>query len=168
MPEDDHREDPFLTLLVNGRTTRVPESPDRPLLAVLRHDLGLTGTKYGCGEGQCGSCTVLLDRVPARSCQVPLSEVGGREVRTVEGLARGGRLSPVQRAFAETGAFQCGYCTPGMVVLTSALLATNPSPTREEVVAALDGNLCRCCGYVRILRAVDRAAELVRNGEAPL
>jgi len=151
-------------LHVNGEVTNVPSSPDRPLLAVLRNELALTGTKYGCGEGECGSCTVLVDGVPVRSCQTSLGEVSGREVITVEGLASGGRLTPVQRAFAELTAFQCGYCTPGMVVRVTALLRTNRSPSRDEIAGALEGNICRCGGYLRILAAVERAAELARAG----
>jgi aerobic-type carbon monoxide dehydrogenase small subunit (CoxS/CutS family) len=151
-----------LRLRVNGKTERVRRAPDRPLLFALRNDLGLKGTKYGCGEGQCGACTVLVDGSPVHSCQVHVSEVVGKDVTTIEGLADGRRLSPVQRAFAEMGAFQCGYCTPGMIVRATALLATNRSPTRDEIASALEGNLCRCCGYVRILRAVERAADLAR------
>jgi nicotinate dehydrogenase subunit A len=152
-------------LRVNGRTHPVPAGPDRPLLAVLREELGLTGTKYGCGEGECGSCTVLLGGEAAKSCQVRLSEVGAREVTTVEGLAKDGQLTAVQRAFVEQGAFQCGYCTPGMVVRVTALLRANRSPSRTEIGRALEGNLCRCNGYAGILRAVERAVELASRGE---
>jgi aerobic-type carbon monoxide dehydrogenase small subunit (CoxS/CutS family) len=148
---------------VNGGLHEVAGDPTRPLLLVLRADLGLTGTKYGCGEGQCGSCTVLLDGVPTRSCQVSLAEVGAREVTTVEGLARDGVLTPVQRAFVELGAFQCGFCTPGMVVRATALLAETPHPTEATIRAALEPNICRCGGYARIVRAVERAAELKRG-----
>jgi aerobic-type carbon monoxide dehydrogenase small subunit (CoxS/CutS family) len=149
-----------LTLRVNGEARMVPRRPDRPLLGVLRDELGLTGTKYGCGEGECGSCTVLVDGEPARACQLPLGEAAGKDVTTIEGLAVGGRLTPLQRAFLEEGAFQCGYCTPGMIVRATALLRSRPTPSRDEIVEALDGNLCRCCGYLRILRAVERAARL--------
>jgi nicotinate dehydrogenase subunit A len=158
--------EPLLRIRVNGGERSTPLEPDRSLLAVLRNDLGLTGAKYGCGEGECGACTVLLDGAPVRACQVPIGEVGDREVVTVEGLAPEGRLSNVQRAFVEVGAFQCGFCTPGMVVRTTALLRENPNPGPDDVVAALDRNLCRCGGYAAILRAVARAAELEsRNGE---
>jgi aerobic-type carbon monoxide dehydrogenase small subunit (CoxS/CutS family) len=151
--------DPTLSLRVNGRAEALPVLPERSLLAALRHDLGLTGTKYGCGEGECGACTVLLDGVAVRACQVPLSEAGGREVVTIEGLAGpSGELSPVQRAFAEVGAFQCGFCTPGMIVAATALLSRDPAPSRDEIESALDGNVCRCGGYLRILAAIDRAA----------
>lgn len=149
---------------VNGSVRSARRDPDRSLLAFLRNDLGLTGTKYGCGEGECGACTVLLDGDPVRACQVRIGEVGERAVTTVEGLAKDGVLNPVQRAFAEIGAFQCGFCTPGMVVSATALLRTNRSPSRVEIRKALEGNLCRCCGYTRILRAVERASELAVEG----
>jgi aerobic carbon-monoxide dehydrogenase small subunit len=126
-------------------------------LLALRDDLGLTGAKLGCGEGECGACTVLLDGRPVRSCQVPVHEAAGREVVTVEGLAPSGELTDVQRAFVEVGAFQCGYCTPGFIIRVTALLAEDPDPSEAAVRAALQGNICRCGGYSRILRAVDRA-----------
>jgi nicotinate dehydrogenase subunit A len=152
-----------IRLKVNGVVHRVRQDPDRPLLAVLRNELGLTGAKYGCGEGECGACTVLLDGAPVRSCQVRVATVGGREVQTVEGLASDGTLSPVQQAFLEAGAFQCGFCTPGMVVGATALLRENPSPTRAQVCVALEGHVCRCGGYARIVAAVQRAAERARK-----
>jgi aerobic-type carbon monoxide dehydrogenase small subunit (CoxS/CutS family) len=157
-----------LRLKVNGSVRSFRGNPDRSLLEVLRDDLGLTGTKYGCGEGQCGSCSVLLEGSSIRSCQVRIGEVGNREITTIEGLANGGVLSPVQSAFAELGAFQCGFCIPGMIVSVTALLRSNPSPSESEIRSALEGNLCRCCGYARILRAVGRASEQVRNGEGRL
>ena len=147
-------------LTVNGRSLHVPRQPSRTLLEVLRLELELTGAKRGCGEGECGACTVLLSGEPVRACQVKLHDVGEREVVTVEGLARDGGLTPVQRAFAEMGAFQCGYCTPGMVVTATALLRRTPHPSDAEVRTAMDGNICRCCGYPRILRAIARAVEL--------
>lgn len=153
--------EPTIPLRVNGRSEVLPAFPERSLLAALRQDLGLTGSKYGCGEGECGACTVLLDGAAVRSCQVPVSEVGDREVLTIEGLGGpSGALSPLQRAFAEVGAFQCGFCTPGMIVAATALLAREPAPSRDEIESALEGNVCRCGGYLRILRAVERAAEL--------
>jgi aerobic-type carbon monoxide dehydrogenase small subunit (CoxS/CutS family) len=156
-----------IPLLVNGRPESLPALPDRSLLAALRHDLGLTGTKYGCGEGECGACTVLLDGVEVRACQVPVSEAGGREVVTIEGLAGpAGELSPVQRAFAEVGAFQCGFCTPGMIVGATALLSRVPTPSRDEIESALEGHVCRCGGYLRILKAIERATAL-RAQEPP-
>lgn len=152
--------EPELAISVNGERRSLRREPDRSLLYALREDLGLTGAKYGCGEGECGSCTVLLDDRAVKSCQVRLSEVGPRAVTTAEGLSEKGRLSPVQQAFVETGAFQCGYCTPGMVVRVTALLRANPTPTPDEVRDALEGNICRCGGYAAILRAAARAMEL--------
>ena len=144
---------------LNGRPQRVSSDPRRTLLDVLREDLQLTGTKYGCGEGQCRACTVLLDGNPVRSCQTEISEVEGRNVETIEGLAQNGKLHPVQEAFIQEGAMQCGYCVPGMILATVALLKRNPSPNRTQIVEALNGNLCRCCGYVNVLKAVERAAQ---------
>ena len=156
-----------IEIRVNGESRSVPANPDRSLLAVLREDLALTGTKYGCGEGECGSCTILLNGEPYKACQVRIGEVGRRAVTTIEGLASSGRLSPVQQAFLEIGAFQCGYCTPGMIVRATALLRSNPTPSRMEVRQALEGNVCRCCGYAGILRAVDRAIELSQASGEP-
>jgi nicotinate dehydrogenase subunit A len=151
--------EPTLLLRVNGHREALAVLPERSLLVALRHDLGLTGTKYGCGEGECGACTVLLDGIAARACQIPLAEAAGREVVTIEGLAGpSGELSPVQRAFAEVGAFQCGFCTPGMIVAATALLSRTPVPSRDEIESALEGNLCRCGGYLRIRTAIERAA----------
>jgi len=146
-------------LTVNGEPRVISAAAERSLLSVVRGELGLTGAKYGCGEGECGSCTLLLAGHPVRSCQVKLGEVGTREVTTVEGLAREGCLTVVQRAFLEAGAFQCGFCTPGFIVGVTALLRENPSPTPTEVREALDGHLCRCGGYLAILSAVDLAAK---------
>jgi aerobic-type carbon monoxide dehydrogenase small subunit (CoxS/CutS family) len=153
---------PRVRFTLNGAPADLDPRGERNLLEVLRIDLGLTGTKYGCGEGECGACTVLLDGDAVRACQVEARSVAGREVVTVEGLAPAGRLSPVQKAFADLGAFQCGFCTPGMVVATTALLRKDPAPSEAQVREALDGNLCRCCGYARILQAVARASELTR------
>jgi len=147
-----------LSLTVNGKTRRVEAPPEESLLSVLRDRLELTGTKYGCGEGQCGACTVLLDGRPARSCRTEVSEAVGRKITTIEGLSPEGRLHPVQAAFLETEAFQCGYCTPGMIVSAAGLLAANPNPDREAIVRHLTGNVCRCGTYPRILTAVQRAA----------
>ncbi|MGA8543401.1 MAG: (2Fe-2S)-binding protein [Thermoplasmata archaeon] len=153
--------EPTIPLRVNGRTETLPVLPERSLLVALRSDLGLTGTKYGCGEGECGACTVLLDGIAVQACQIPLSVAGGREVVTIEGLAGpSGELSPIQRAFAEVGAFQCGFCTPGMIVGATALLRREPTPSRDEIDSALEGNVCRCGGYLRICKAIERAAEL--------
>ena len=147
-----------IRLSVNGKARSVDTEPERPLLEVLREDLGLTGTKYGCGEGQCGSCTVLLDGKPTVSCVTTVRAAEGRKIVTIEGLAEGGTLHPVQQAFLDEGAVQCGYCTPGMVLQTVALLQTHPKPTDAQIVDGLNGNLCRCSDYHRIMAAVRRAA----------
>lgn len=151
-----------LRFTLNGAPVQVSTGGEGSLLALLRIELGLTGTKYGCGEGECGACTVLLDGRGVRSCQVEARSAAGRAVVTVEGLARGGSLNPAQRAFLELGAYQCGFCTPGMVVATTALLEREPDPSEAQVREALEGNLCRCCGYARILQAVRRASEIAR------
>lgn len=143
---------------VNGRVVTVTTDPQRLLLDVLREDLGLTGTKYGCGEGRCGACTVLIDGKRVQSCQTPVRQVEGKTILTIEGVASGDTLHPVQEAFLAEGAFQCGYCTPGMVLSTVALLKEKPQPTDEDIISSLDGHICRCCGYPKILSAVRRAA----------
>jgi len=143
---------------VNGTPRSVTTDPQRRLLDVLREELRLTGTKYGCGEGQCGACTVHLDGEPARSCLLPVTAADGKSVTTIEGLAAGESLHPVQEAFLEEGALQCGYCTSGMILAAAALLRETPDPTDEQIVAALNGHLCRCNGYVKIVQAVRRAA----------
>ena len=143
---------------VNGKARSVDTEPERPLLEVLREDLGLTGTKYGCGEGQCGACTVLLDKKATLSCVTPVRAVQGRKIVTIEGLAEGGKLHRVQQAFLDEGAMQCGYCTPGMVLRTVALLESYPRPTEAQIVEGLNGHLCRCNGHHRIVAAVHRAA----------
>lgn len=145
-------------LKVNGEVHPVDADPDTPLLWVLRDSLDLTGTKYGCGEGVCGSCTVLLDGEAVRSCILSVSDVVDREVTTIEGLAAGEELHPVQQAFIDEAAFQCGYCTPGMILSSVALLNENPKPSAEEVAEGLEGNLCRCGTYPRIVQAVRLAA----------
>lgn len=149
---------------VNGTATSVTTDPQRRLLDVLREDLQLTGTKYGCGEGQCGACTVDLDGEPARSCLLPVTAADGKSVTTIEGLARGDDLHPVQEAFLEEGALQCGYCTSGMVVAAAALLRSAPDPTDEQIVGAMNGHLCRCNGYLKIVKAVHRAASTMKAG----
>ena len=151
--------DASVTLTVNGRRVTVTTDPQRPLLEVLREDLGLTGTKYGCGEGVCGACTVLIDGKRAQSCHTPVAEAAGKAIITIEGLAFGDSLHPVQEAFLAEGALQCGYCTPGMILATVALLKENPKPTEAQIRHWMDGNLCRCCGYPKIVQAVRRAAE---------
>src|SRR5262245_15916328 len=145
-------------LNVNGRAQRVEADPPHDLLGVLRGDLGLTGTKYGCGEGQCGACTVLLDGRPVRSCSTPVSTAVGKRLTTIEGIAPEGRLHAVQQAFLDEGAMQCGYCIPGMIMSSVALLERTPRPTREQIVEAMNGNVCRCGTYARILAALERAA----------
>jgi aerobic carbon-monoxide dehydrogenase small subunit len=143
---------------VNGRPTTITTDPQRPLLDVLREDLQVTGTKYGCGEGRCGACTVLVDGERVRSCTTPVSQVEGKSVTTIEGLVAGGTLNAVQEAFLAEWAFQCGYCTPGMILSAVALLKQKPAPTEAEVIDWMDGHLCRCGGYPRIIRAIRRAA----------
>ncbi len=161
----DSRPDPGQTVRfkVNGEERSVTTEPDRPLLDVLREDLQLTGTKYGCGEGQCGACAVYVDGEPARSCILPVGSVAGKSITTIEGLARGDALHPVQQAFLDEGAMQCGYCMSGMVLAAAALLRHKPDPTDEEIVAGMNGHLCRCNGYVKIVRAVRRAAVAMRS-----
>ncbi len=144
-------------LRVNGMARTVPGDGDRTLLSVLRDDMKLTGAHYGCGEGQCGACTVLLDGKAVRSCITPLASVGNRSVETVEGLEKDGKLHPVQQAFLDADALQCGYCTPGMIMSAVGLLRKSPSPGVPEIEHALQGNVCRCGTYRRILRAVKSA-----------
>jgi carbon-monoxide dehydrogenase small subunit len=147
-----------MKLLVNGETVEVAVAAQTTLLELLREDLRLTGTKHGCELGECGACAVLLDGKPVLSCLVLALECDGAEVVTVEGLARDARLHPLQEAFADCGATQCGYCTPGFLVTAKALLDETPQATRGEIVAALSGNLCRCTGYIQIFEAVEQAA----------
>jgi aerobic-type carbon monoxide dehydrogenase small subunit (CoxS/CutS family) len=146
-----------IRLTVNGEQREVRTVPERPMLDVLREDLKLTGTKYGCGEGQCRVCTVLLDGKPVSSCLTPVGKAGGKTIVTIEGLAANGSLHPVQQAFLEKDAMQCGYCVPGMILTTVSLLEQNPHPSDEQIVEFLNGNLCRCCGYPNILSAVRQA-----------
>jgi aerobic-type carbon monoxide dehydrogenase small subunit (CoxS/CutS family) len=153
---------PF-TLLVNGAEHRLDVPSDRPLLFVLRDDLDLTGTKYGCGEGQCGACTVLLDDKPIRSCRTPVSLAAGKKIITIEGLEHEGHLHRVQEAFLSTEAFQCGYCTSGMILSAVALLESNPKPTEQEILRRMEGNVCRCGTYPRIVAAIQQASQ---NGGA--
>ncbi len=148
---------------VNGTRRSLAVDPQRRLLEVLREDLQLTGTKYGCGEGQCGACLVLVDGAPSRSCLLPATAVGGKSVTTIEGLARGDTLHPVQEAFLAEGALQCGYCTSGMILQAVALVRDKPNPTDEEIVAGMNGHLCRCNGYLKIVKAVRRAASGTRD-----
>jgi aerobic-type carbon monoxide dehydrogenase small subunit (CoxS/CutS family) len=149
---------------VNGKRHAVHYRPETPLLYVLRDELGFTGTKYGCGEGQCGSCTVLVAGQPRRSCQIAVSAVAGKPVTTIEGLEKDGRLHPVQQAFIDAGAFQCAYCTPGMIMSSVGLLQANPNPSPEEVTQFLQGNVCRCGTHPRIAEAVRQAAKTMQEG----
>jgi aerobic-type carbon monoxide dehydrogenase small subunit (CoxS/CutS family) len=149
-----------ITIRVNGQEHRLTGDGSRTLLNVLRNDLGLTGTKHGCGQGQCGACTVLLDDEPVRACTLPVAAVAGRSVTTIEGLAQpDGTLHPVQQAFLEVQAFQCGYCTPGQILGAVGLLRRNANPSEEQIREAMAAHLCRCATYARILRAVLLAAE---------
>ena len=148
----------LLSLRVNGEAREVWAPVHKTLLEVLREEMGLTGTKHGCELGECGTCTVLVDGVPVLSCLTLPVECQDREILTVEGMAEDGRLHPLQQAFAELGAAQCGYCTPGILLTSQALLAETPKPTRDEIKEALAGNLCRCTGYTKILDAVELAA----------
>jgi aerobic-type carbon monoxide dehydrogenase small subunit (CoxS/CutS family) len=148
-----------IALMVNGSQHSVKTDPERPLLDVLREDLQLTGAKFGCGERQCGACTVLLDGKPAYSCSTRISAVGDRKIETIEGLSDGEKLHPVQDAFLAEGALQCGYCTPGMIVTAVALLRDKPHATGEEIRTAMNRNICRCGTYTRIMRAVERASQ---------
>jgi aerobic-type carbon monoxide dehydrogenase small subunit (CoxS/CutS family) len=147
-------------LHVNGLPVEINADAERSLLSVLRDDLDLTGAKYGCGEGECGACTVLLDGAPVRSCRTRVGSVGTRQIITIEGLAKDGKLHPLQESFLEKGAMQCGYCTCGMILAGVALLRKNPNPSRDEIVRAMEGNICRCGTYPRIIAAITNAAKL--------
>ncbi len=151
-------------LQVNGTRRRVDVDAARSLLSVLRDELDLTGAKYGCGEGQCGACTVLIDGVPRRSCITQVGLLAGKRITTIEGLENKGRMHPLQQAFLEVGAMQCGYCTPGMILSGVALLNKNRNPSEAEIKTALEGNICRCGTYPRIVRAVQQAARALRGG----
>jgi carbon-monoxide dehydrogenase small subunit len=154
------------TLTVNGVEKTITTDPERPLLDVLREDFHLTGTKYGCGEGHCGACTVLMDGKRILSCSTPVTMADMRVITTIEGLAQGDSLHPVQEAFLAEGAMQCGYCTSGMILTAVALLERNPHPTDEEIVTEMNGNICRCNGYVKILNAVRRAARNMQRASS--
>jgi aerobic-type carbon monoxide dehydrogenase small subunit (CoxS/CutS family) len=149
---------------LNGRPTSLTVDSDRMLLWVLRTELGLTGTKYGCGEALCGACTVLIDGEAVRSCNVPMKSVAGSDVVTIEGLASNGKLHPLQEAFIEHDALQCGFCTAGMILSAYSLLMKNPQPTRDEIIDHLDDNLCRCGAHTRILQAIETASRTMKGG----
>ena len=153
-------------LVVNGARRRVRADTDQSLLSVLRDELDLTGAKYGCGEGQCGACTVLVDGRPLRSCITRAASVAGKAVTTIEGIEENGRLHPVQEAFLAVDAMQCGYCTPGMIVEAVSLLREKPDPSDEEISRAMEGHVCRCCTYPRIVRALRQAAQALKGKRA--
>src|SRR5262245_54770265 len=148
-----------LELIINGTRRQIDADAERTLLSVLRDGFDLTGAKFGCGEGQCGACTVLVDDLPTRSCRTAAASVAGKNIITIEGLEQNGRLHPVQQAFLDTDAMQCGYCTPGMIMGAVALLKKNPKPTDAEIVRGMNGHICRCGTYVRIVQAVRDAAK---------
>ena len=150
-------------LHVNGQDLRMDAEGERSLLSVLRDDLDLTGSKYGCGEGQCGACTILLNGTPRRSCQLSVRDAEGKSILTIEGFEQNGQLHPVQQAFLDQGAFQCAYCTSGMIVSSVALLQKNPNPTEPEIAQALQGNICRCGTHPRIIAAVQQAAKAIHG-----
>lgn len=152
-----------IKLEINGKTHRVSVDPEVPLLYVLRENLDLTGTKYGCGEGQCGACTVMIDGVARRSCLTPAGSVAGKRITTIEGLAPNNELHPLQQAFWDADAFQCSYCTSGMIVAAAAFLKTNPNPSEAQIAHALNGNVCRCGTHPRIIAAVQKAAKAMRE-----
>lgn len=149
----------IINFKLNGAPTKLDVEGDRMLLWVLRTDLGLTGTKFGCGESLCGACTVVVGKEPVRSCQLPVKEVRGKEVTTIEGLARSGTLHPLQKAFIDHGALQCGFCTPGMIMNAYALLLKNPRPTREQILQGMEQNLCRCAAHQRIVQAIESVSK---------
>ena len=155
-----------ISFTLNDKPVSVTTDGQRPLLWVLRTDFGLTGTKFGCGQADCGTCTVLVDNKAVRSCVYPVRNARGRQVRTIEGLAQNGELHPLQKAFVEHDALQCGFCTPGMILAAYSLLLKNPQPTREEIIQGLARNLCRCGAHTRIIDAIQSAAAVMRGGKA--
>ena len=154
-----------INFTLNGKKTTILTDPNQTLLWVLRNQLGLTGTKYGCGNGFCGACTVLINKEPVRSCITPVTDVSGKEVITIEGLARNWKLNPVQKAFVEHDALQCGFCTPGMIMTATGMLMKNPAITRKEIIEGLEENLCRCGAHGRIIDAVESAAKEMKGGK---
>lgn len=151
---------------LNGRPVKVDTDGERALLWVLRADLGLTGTKFGCGHSQCGACTVIINKNPARSCQIPVKSVAGKEVITIEGLASNGKLHPIQKAFIKYGAVQCGFCTPGMILQSYGLLLKYPKPSRAQIIEYMENNLCRCGTHTRVIQAIETAAAELKGGTA--
>ncbi|NWG14777.1 MAG: (2Fe-2S)-binding protein [Acidobacteria bacterium] len=158
--------DQIVNFKLNGRPVSVKTDGERELLWVLRADLGLTGTKYGCGQNQCGACTVIVNGEAVRSCRYPVKDVAGKEVLTIEGLARSGKLHPLQKAFVEHGAVQCGFCSPGMILNAYGLLLKNKTPSRAQIIESMDDNLCRCGCYPRIIDAIEAAAAEMKGGRA--
>jgi aerobic-type carbon monoxide dehydrogenase small subunit (CoxS/CutS family) len=154
-----------ISFQLNGKKTEVRVDPTETLLWVLRNQLGLTGTKFGCGMGFCGACTVLIDKEPVRSCSLPVGDIAGKNVVTIEGLSTNGKLHPLQKAFIEHDAMQCGYCTPGMIMNATGLLLKNPSPTTQEIKEGMEDNLCRCGAHIRIIEAVHTAAKELKGGK---
>jgi len=155
-----------ISFILNGESVSVTTNGQCPLLWVLRTDLGLTGTKFGCGQSLCGACTVLIDNKAVRSCIFPVRNAEGREITTIEGLSKNGKLHPLQEAFARHDALQCGYCTPGMILTAYSLLYENPEPTREEIIQGMDQNLCRCGAHTRIIDAIQTAAAQMKGGDS--
>lgn len=153
-----------ISFKLNNNPVTLHTNSDRSLLWVLRTDLGLTGAKFGCGEGLCGVCTVLIDDEATAACQLSIAEVAGSEVKTIEGLSKGGQLHPIQEAFISHDALQCGFCTPGMILKAYGLLVANPMPTRQEILDGMEDNLCRCGAHVRIVEAVQTAAKMLKGG----
>lgn len=155
----------IIQFIINKKPVRLSTDGERMLLWAIRSDLNLTGAKYGCGEGFCGACTVLVDKEAVRSCQFPLKNVKGKEVLTIEGLAKNGNLHPLQKAFIKHGALQCGFCTPGMILQAYSLLLKNPDPNRKEIIQGMDENLCRCGSHTRIVQAIQTAAKEMKGGK---
>jgi aerobic-type carbon monoxide dehydrogenase small subunit (CoxS/CutS family) len=153
-----------ISFTLNGKPTSVTVDGERMLLWVLRYDLGLTGTKFGCGEGLCGACTVIINKEAVRSCVTPVKDIAGKQVMTIEGLSKDGKLHPLQEAFVKNTAFQCGYCTPGMIMTSYALLQEKPHPTRAQAIEFMDANLCRCGTQHRILDSIQDAAKTMKGG----
>lgn len=154
-----------ISFKLNGNNKSLKIDPAETLLWVLRNQLGLTGTKYGCGMGYCGSCTILVDDQPVRSCTITVGDISGKSIITIEGLSKDGELHPVQKAFIEHDALQCGYCTPGMIMNATGLLLKNPSPSEDEINSGMEDNLCRCGAHVRIVEAVKTASDLMKGGK---
>jgi len=154
-----------IRFVLNGKKAEITTDPVQTLLWVLRNNFELTGTKYGCGTGFCGACTILLDNEPVRSCQIAVSDAEGKKIITIEGLEQNGKLHPVQKAFVDHDALQCGYCTPGMILNAVGLLIKNPKPSRQQIIEGMENNLCRCGAHVRILDAIETASKEMKGGK---